>query len=409
MSLDAAFPQRPETGEHIPLTRKQLRERERAADRGNNKRGSQHVEQPVEAPVVPVLADLFTPSTVAAPVVVEAVVVEAAIIESPIVEAVIVEPAIDSPVRVDIEAVLPSRRSQRAQVATPTKASKSTKSPKVPRASKSSKVASAPRSRKAEPTTVRSKRIRVSSATFTAQSASRRPGKSFASKSLSLAAMIFAGALLVGVSVPSNVFLSSEDVAAIAAPEPETPNLAADSRPTQSLAVSDAVVAEVAEHDSLEVISYAEILALKYAGISYEYRTTAGAVRWPFPNQIPITDGFGNRIGGFHKGTDFAAAQGTPIYAIADGVVSYIQSDYTGYGYNAIISHVINGQQVQSQYAHMVTGSSPLVVGDPIRVGDFVGLVGQTGRSYGAHLHLEIHLDKVPVDPFAWLSANAVN
>ncbi|MGV8912493.1 MAG: peptidoglycan DD-metalloendopeptidase family protein [Rhodoglobus sp.] len=366
MSPDAAYPQQPEVGEQIPLTRKQLRERERAAERGNAQHSSQHSKQSVEAPAAPVLAELFVPAPA--------------------------EPtAIDSPARVDIDAVMPTRRSQRDFVAQPVEA------------------ASAPRARKAQRTTVRSKRIRVSPAAFTAEVGPRGGRKSFAAHALSSGAMLFAAALLVGVSVPSNAFLSSDSVATIAAPQPEVANLAADSRPTQSLAVSDEVIGEVAEHDSLDVISYAEVLALKHAGVSYEYRATAGAIRWPFPYAIPITDGFGDRVGGFHKGTDFAAAQGTPIYAIASGVVSYIQSDYTGYGYNAIISHVVNGQQVQTQYAHMVSGSSPLVVGDPISVGDFVGLVGQTGRSYGAHLHLEIHLDKVPVDPYAWLTKNAVN
>jgi murein DD-endopeptidase MepM/ murein hydrolase activator NlpD len=57
----------------------------------------------------------------------------------------------------------------------------------------------------------------------------------------------------------------------------------------------------------------------------------------------------------------------------------------------------------------MIAGSSPLVVGQTVKVGDLVGLVGSTGASTGAHLHLEIHLDGVFVDPFAWLQANAVN
>jgi murein DD-endopeptidase MepM/ murein hydrolase activator NlpD len=42
-------------------------------------------------------------------------------------------------------------------------------------------------------------------------------------------------------------------------------------------------------------------------------------------------------------------------------------------------------------------------------VGDFVGLVGSTGTATANHLHFEIHLDGIPVDPFAWLQANAVN
>ena len=208
--------------------------------------------------------------------------------------------------------------------------------------------------------------------------------------------MLFAFPIFVGVSVPSNVFLNA-DSATIAAGENEADvaALSANVRSNQSLAVSDDVQSEVAAHDNIKVISYAEVLALKYAGISYEYNATTGAVRWPFPYSVPITDGYGDRIGGFHKGTDFAAPSGTPIYAIADGTVELIQSDWSGYGYHAIISHTVNGQQVKSLSAHMVTDSSPIVVGQEIKA--------------GAHLHFEIHLDDVPVDPFAWLTANAVN
>ncbi|WP_255559987.1 M23 family metallopeptidase [Salinibacterium sp. M195] len=220
--------------------------------------------------------------------------------------------------------------------------------------------------------------------------------------------MLFAGALLVGVSVPSNAFVHPVEVVA-AVQESDVANLAADMRSTQSLAVSDEVVNDVSRHDNIDVISYAEVLALKYAGVSYEYRATTGAIRWPFPYEVQITDGFGDRIGGFHKGTDFAAPSGTPIYAIADGTVELIQADYSGYGYHAIISHTINGQQVSSLYAHMITDSSALVVGDQIMAGDFIGLVGETGISYGAHLHFEVLLDDVPVDPFAWLTVNAIN
>jgi murein DD-endopeptidase MepM/ murein hydrolase activator NlpD len=55
----------------------------------------------------------------------------------------------------------------------------------------------------------------------------------------------------------------------------------------------------------------------------------------------------------------------------------------------------------------MITGSSPLAVGQAVKVGDLVGLVGSTGASTGAHLHLEIRPDGVAVDPFAWLEAHA--
>ncbi|MGV8876577.1 MAG: M23 family metallopeptidase [Rhodoglobus sp.] len=241
-----------------------------------------------------------------------------------------------------------------------------------------------------------------------------RRTKTLASHLFSGVVMLFAAVIIVGVSVPSNMFTRPAETIAAAsgsavASASASEKVTADSWPTQSMAVSGDAVMGGAQKDSLSVISYADVLALQYAGESYQYSATAGAIRWPFPYTVPITDGFGDRIGGFHKGTDFAAHSGTPIYAIADGVVSYVAADYSGYGYNAIISHVIKGQKVDSHYAHMISNSSPLVVGQPIRVGDFVGLVGETGISYGAHLHLEILLDSVPIDPFVWLTKNTVN
>ncbi|MFZ2964979.1 MAG: M23 family metallopeptidase, partial [Rhodoglobus sp.] len=149
------------------------------------------------------------------------------------------------------------------------------------------------------------------------------------------------------------------------------------------------------------------------SGLSYAYTATTGDVRWPFPYPVPITDQFGVRYidGGeeFHNGLDFVPGHGTPIYAIADGVVVTATELQWSYGNHVIIQHNLGGVNVQSLYAHMASGSSPLKVGDIVKVGDFVGLVGDTGRAYGSHLHLEIHVDGVPVDPFAWLTANAVN
>ncbi|WP_307783966.1 MULTISPECIES: peptidoglycan DD-metalloendopeptidase family protein [unclassified Salinibacterium] len=290
------------------------------------------------------------------------------------------------------------------------KRAKSGKAATSARAPKPTKVATAPASRAPRGSAVKSKRVWVSSAAFAPSGTPRRRTKAAASKAFSFVAMLFAGAILVGVSVPSNAFVDGDAaITAAIAPEADLAALSNNVRPSQSLAVSGEVESELAAHDSIKVISYAEVLALQYAGVDYDYNATVGAVRWPFPYTVPITDGFGDRVGGFHKGTDFAAASGTPIYAIADGTVDLIQADWSGYGYHAIISHVINGQQVESLYAHMITDSSPLVVGQEIKAGDFIGLVGETGIAYGAHLHFEVHLDGVPVDPYAWLTTNAVD
>jgi murein DD-endopeptidase MepM/ murein hydrolase activator NlpD len=234
----------------------------------------------------------------------------------------------------------------------------------------------------------------------------RRPGSSVSSKFLSLGAMLFAAALLIGMSVPANAFISAESLSADASPVRVVEKEVLQG---QSLEVSPDAGSIAPIRDNDEVISYAQVLQLKYSGVSYAYTATTGAVRWPFPYPVPITDGFGERVGGFHKGVDFVPGGGTPIYAIADGIAAVAGEDYSGYGNHVIIQHDLGGVDVESLYAHMISGSSPIVQGQAVKVGDFLGLVGDTGVAYGAHLHFEIHINKVPIDPFAWLQANAVN
>ena len=106
-------------------------------------------------------------------------------------------------------------------------------------------------------------------------------------------------------------------------------------------------------------------------------------------------------------GVDFTPGNGTPIFVIADGTVIEARDDYYGFGNHVIIEHQINGHTITTLYAHMQHGSSTLVVGQAVKVGDLIGLVGQTGTATGPHLHLEITVDGVKVDPFAWLKANA--
>ena len=72
-----------------------------------------------------------------------------------------------------------------------------------------------------------------------------------------------------------------------------------------------------------------------------------------------------------------------------------------------MIDHVIGGQKITSVYGHMITGSVAVTEGQSVKVGQLLGNVGDTGASTGSHLHLEIHVNDVPVDPFAWLKAHA--
>ncbi len=263
-----------------------------------------------------------------------------------------------------------------------------------------------PRSRVREPQRAASRTSLVTRAPRPVrESVAPRPAQSAPRRLLSVGALFVAGALLVGMSVPANAFITDGGL---------LPTAATTKAPGQSVAVSVDALSAAPVRDEFQAISYAEQLRQTYGNVSYAFTATTGAIRWPFPYAVTITDGFGPRaanISGsaFHNGVDFTPGGGTPIYAIADGVVTTHAEDQWGFGNHVIIQHEIPGQNIESLYAHMVYGSSPLKVGDVVKVGDFIGLVGDTGNSYGAHLHFELHVDKVPVDPFVWLSNNAVN
>ncbi len=169
-----------------------------------------------------------------------------------------------------------------------------------------------------------------------------------------------------------------------------------------------------AARDEYTVTSWAEMLRLQYGTRNYAYELgdPNGPIRWPFPYAVPISSGFGERAApcrgcsSMHMGVDFTPGVGTPIYAIADGVVTTSLADQWGFGTHVIITHSINGQTVTSTYAHMQAGSTALVNGQQVKVGDFIGTVGMTGTATGNHLHFEISVAGTTVDPFAWLQAN---
>lgn len=127
------------------------------------------------------------------------------------------------------------------------------------------------------------------------------------------------------------------------------------------------------------------------------------------PSRLPLdglslTSEFGMRthpvLGGRrqHKGIDLAAPTGTPIYATADGIVGMAQW-YSSYGLYVEIAH---GAQLQTRYAHM----SRLAVapGERVRKGDVIGYVGSTGRSTGPHLHYEVRVANVAVNPLPYMT-----
>ncbi|KCZ54741.1 hypothetical protein HY29_13765 [Hyphomonas beringensis] len=117
-------------------------------------------------------------------------------------------------------------------------------------------------------------------------------------------------------------------------------------------------------------------------------------------NGARLSSSFGNRrhpISGYtrlHKGTDFAAPSGTPIYAAGNGVVERA-SRYGGYGNYVRIKHA-NGYK--TAYAHMSRYGPGVRAGKRVRQGDIIGYVGSTGASTGPHLHYEVYIKGKPVN-----------
>ncbi|MBA2349988.1 MAG: peptidoglycan DD-metalloendopeptidase family protein [Solirubrobacterales bacterium] len=126
-----------------------------------------------------------------------------------------------------------------------------------------------------------------------------------------------------------------------------------------------------------------------------------GGGPWIFPVSGPITGVFGEqRPGHLHAGVDIAAPEGTPLRAAANGRVALMQPTGAsgGYGNYTCIQHTAT---LASCYAHQVRfGTS---VGANVKQGQVIGYVGNTGNSFGAHLHFEARVNGVPVQPMNYL------
>lgn len=123
---------------------------------------------------------------------------------------------------------------------------------------------------------------------------------------------------------------------------------------------------------------------------------------WPIAN-YSLTDVFGSR-GGNHMGIDLAARAGEPIGAAAPGVVILSSDAHFGYGVAVIVQHV---DGMQTVYGHMLYGSRTVEVGDWVETGDHLGGVGNTGRSFGNHLHFEVRKNGVSIDPYPLLTGGS--
>ena len=224
----------------------------------------------------------------------------------------------------------------------------------------------------------------------------------------SLVAMAFVAGLAIATSIPANALLSPEDIA-----------LQSEQARLSTLPIGDGQSVEgtgaevLAGRDGVSVTgAQAAPTAGAYAPkkLNVNVPVSTNGMRWPV-DEVRISSPYGDRnLYGwynFHTGLDFDPAYGTPIYAVADGIVSLVENPGPTCGVAVFIEHNLDGTKFTSVYCHMVIGSPTVTAGQTVKKGDFVGNIGLTGVTTGPHLHLEIRINDAPVDPYAFIVQRA--
>jgi murein DD-endopeptidase MepM/ murein hydrolase activator NlpD len=122
---------------------------------------------------------------------------------------------------------------------------------------------------------------------------------------------------------------------------------------------------------------------------------------WPVEGRL--TSSFGERVdpfngeGAFHSGIDISVPYGTPVHAAADGVVTFADL-MSGYGNLIELDH---GHGLSTRYGHL--SGFAIAAGQHVRRGQVIGYVGATGRATSPHLHYEVRVQNVPVNPHKYL------
>lgn len=135
---------------------------------------------------------------------------------------------------------------------------------------------------------------------------------------------------------------------------------------------------------------------------TYSVLQTTGYFCWPVVGLFTVTSPFGYRSLGNHRGIDIsgASASGSLVVAGASGTVTTAGWSTGGYGNYVIIDH---GNGVETLYAHMLDNSLMVNAGDKVTKGQAIGRVGNTGYSFGAHLHFEVRINGNRINPAPYL------
>jgi murein DD-endopeptidase MepM/ murein hydrolase activator NlpD len=212
---------------------------------------------------------------------------------------------------------------------------------------------------------------------------------------------------LVAANVPKSV---AEDVVAAFTYDPDVPS-------KLSNGTNFTVVYETAKSksDTSHVMRYAELSIFGEQHRVYRYETNDGTVAFmeesgrgvaPLKLGAPVVDArmtspWGWRVHPvlkvrkFHKGVDFAAPKGTPIYAAEDGVIETI--GWRG-NYGRFLK-IVHNERVATTYGHMSGFAKGLHAGSKVKKGQVIAYVGRSGLSTGNHLYYEVLVDNQQVDP----------
>jgi murein DD-endopeptidase MepM/ murein hydrolase activator NlpD len=123
--------------------------------------------------------------------------------------------------------------------------------------------------------------------------------------------------------------------------------------------------------------------------------------RWVRPNSGPLSSPFGYRWGRLHAGIDLAGPYGSPIVAATDGCITYAGPEM-GYGE---VMKITDWDGTETWYGHM---SAFVKTSGCVKAGQEIARVGAAGDATGAHLHFEVHVGGVPVDPIPFLAKRGV-
>ncbi|MGO2933693.1 M23 family metallopeptidase [Microbacterium sp.] len=242
----------------------------------------------------------------------------------------------------------------------------------------------------------------------------RRARGKFVAAGATVGVMGIAGLIAVSMTLPAEAVAvaqgeSAQTSMSLVAASKESSSSVSDEEIQAYVASSDVQNDEIQRAEGFSAASLIDLATQQ--GISYSgdvfTNDPEAAIQWPFIVGVSMSYGYGMRDGRLHEGLDLLPGAGAPVQAIADGKVRTATESGGNYGVTVYIDHMVDGKLITSHYSHMQYGSLEVQTGDTVKVGDIVGKVGDTGRSYGAHMHFELIVDGSTIDPLPWLNENA--